>query len=76
MYGVLSGMHPKDPLRMVACALDGINRIKQVEKIKGLVAPGHSTDLPITLEPIVYLATEMDIGAGKVRSEDCLLPKL
>jgi hypothetical protein len=61
---------------MVACALDGINRIKQVEKIKGLVAPGHSTDLPIILEPIVYLATELDLVAGKVRSEDCLLPKL
>ena len=32
MYGVFSGMHPKDPLRMVACALGGINCIKQVEK--------------------------------------------
>jgi hypothetical protein len=39
---------------MMARTLDGIDRIKQVEKIKGLVAPGHSSDLPITLEPIVY----------------------
>ena len=49
VYCVFAGMHPKDSLGMMAAALDGINRMKHVEKIEGLVAPGHSTDLPITL---------------------------
>ena len=59
---------------MMARALDGIDRIKQVKKIQGLVASGRSSDLPIILEPIVYLAPEMDIGAGKACSKDCLAP--
>jgi hypothetical protein len=54
VYRMFAGTQPEDPLRMMARTLDGIDRIKQVEKIKGLVAPGHSSDLPITLEPIVY----------------------
>src|SRR5438105_15255403 len=66
---MFAGMKPQDPLRMMARTLDGIDRIKHVKKIKGLVAPGHSGDLPVTLEPIVYLTAEMDIGAGKACSK-------
>ena len=76
VYRMFAGTQPEDPLRMMARTLDGIDRIKHVKKIKGLVAPGYSSDLPVTLEPIVYLAAEMDIGAGKACSKDCLRPKL
>ena len=76
VYCLFAGTQPEDSLRMMPRTLDGIDRIKQVEKIEGLVAPGHTSDLPITLEPIVYLAAEMDIGAGKACSEDRLRPKL
>ena len=76
VYRMFAGTQPEDPLRMMARALDSIDRVKQVEKIKVLVAPGHSSDLPIILEPIVYLAAEMDIGAGKVCSKDGLRPEL
>jgi hypothetical protein len=49
VYCVFAGMHPKDSLGMMARALDGINRIKQVEKIHAIVASGHPTNFPITL---------------------------
>ena len=76
VYRMFAGTQPQDALRMMARALDRIDRIKQVKKIKGFIAPGHSSDLPIALEPIEYLAAEMDIGAGKVSSKDRLLPEL
>ena len=76
VYRMFAGTQPEDPLRMMARALDSIDRVKQVEEIKALVAPGHSSDLPIILEPIVYLAAEMDIGAGNVCSKDGLRPEL
>ena len=34
VYCMLAGTQPEDPLRMMARALDGIDRIKQVKKIK------------------------------------------
>ena len=45
VYCVFSGTHPKDPLRMMARALDGIDRIKQIEKIKGLLAQERRANL-------------------------------
>src|SRR5438105_10710190 len=64
VYRMFAGTQPENPLRMMARALNSIDRVKQGEKIKVIVAPGHASDLPIILEPIVYLAAEMGMRAG------------
>ena len=76
MYRMFAGTQPEDSLRMMPRTLDRIDRIKQVEEIKRLVAPRHPADLSILLEPVVYLAAEMDVGVGKSCSENRVLPEL
>src|SRR6516165_5530532 len=77
MYRVLAGVNPKDPLRVMAGALDGIDSVQQVEKIKRLVAPGHSADLPsVTVDLVEYLAAQVNVGAGKSCAEDPLIAEL
>src|SRR5438067_13938892 len=68
VYRMFAGMQPQDPLRMMSRTLDGVDRMKHVKKTKGLVAPGHFGDLSVTLEPIVYLTSEMAIGIGEAYS--------
>jgi len=67
VYGVFARAYPENPLRVVPRTLDGVDRIKQVEEVERLVAPGHSADFAaITIAPVEYLAAEMNVGAGSL----------